>query len=421
MQRRYYSKFPNVCMGKKFNPPLHDFGEMEELERQGKYKWNFYLEFVDKEKDIHLCHLGFKRIFDLLSIKAFEEFNVLWPDKIDKFTDLQEISFAKTFYGAVNHQPSNSGWKRRREIFTKAIGLNYSSRYISLIVENAKTQMDKWKEGSTINLIESINKITLTVISSIILGRDFDEKMKLMKYTNLDGSEEMLDFYSFFPRLSNSLIRAVQIPINLLFPFLIKSNLTRINKINFKNILAFRQGLKDFLCVTTDFESWYKQILSEHPEYNYEDLFKDLQGFLFDGYETMSKCFCSTVYFLQKWHHSQIKVKEELCNVGIEQNENLISSITYERLQEMNYLLMVIKESLRIDTPLVRSMHYYAKEDIQIWGVPLPKGSVMSMWYMARHFDPKQWQEPYNYNCFNAIETIIIMEQQVKANEDFLN
>ena len=57
----------------------------------------------------------------------------------------------------------------------------------------------------------------------------------------------------------------------------------------------------------------------------------------------------------------------------------------------MNYLLMIIKESLRIDPPLARSMHYYAKEDIEIWGVPLPKGSVMSMWYIVRHYDPDQW------------------------------
>jgi len=58
---------------------------------------------------------------------------------------------------------------------------------------------------------------------------------------------------------------------------------------------------------------------------------------------------------------------------------------------------MSIKESLRIDPPLARSMHFYAKQDIKIAGVPLPKGSVMSMCFIARHYDPKVWQKPYEY------------------------
>ena len=384
-------------MSDKLNPPMHDLAIMEDLHKQNKYKWSIYLDYADKGKDIHLCHFGYKRIFDLLSSDALDDFDKQIPSKIDKYTDIQELSFAKTFFGAVMHLPTNSAWKTRRAAFSKAIGLNFSSRYISLMLEHAKILMDKWKEGDTIDFIPAINKLTLTVISSILMGKDFDEKMRVMKYTHLDGTEEIIDIYAFFPRLGKDLMAAIQMPFNLLFPFLIRNNLTHVNKVNYKNIVEFRQALKDFLKATTDEESCYKQILRDIPDYDFEDLFNDLQGFLFDGYETLSDCFCRTLYFLNKYPECGTKVRAELKKVGVEQNDKLVESLTYDRLNEMEYLLMAIKECLRIDPPLARSMHFYAKSDLRICGVPLPKGSLMSMCFIARHYDPKQWHHPYKY------------------------
>ena len=102
LNRRYYSKFNNVCMSSQFNPPKFDLGHMDKLHEQNKYRWSVYLEFADKRKDIHLCYFGYKKIFDLLSSKAFDDFDKLSPDKIDKFTDIQELSFAKTFFRSNN-------------------------------------------------------------------------------------------------------------------------------------------------------------------------------------------------------------------------------------------------------------------------------------------------------------------------------
>ena len=174
-KRRYYSQFDNVCMSKKFTPPMHDLNDMAEKFNQNKHKFSYYLDFVDEGKDIHLSHFGYKRIFDLMSKKAFEDFEVNIPSKIDKFTDLQELSFAKTFFSALQHLPTNKNWERRRGILTKAMGLNFSSRYIKLMLEHCKILMDQWDEGTELDFIPTMYKLTLTVISSILLGRDFDK------------------------------------------------------------------------------------------------------------------------------------------------------------------------------------------------------------------------------------------------------
>lgn len=376
---------------------MHELSLMEALYKENKYKWDFYLDKAYKGKDIYLSHFGYKRIFNLMSAEAFEDFDKNIPSKIDKYTDLQELSFAKTFFGAVMHSATNADWKKRRTVFNKAIGLNYSSRYIKLMLNHAKKVFDTWNVGDSKNFIPLINKFTLSVISQILIGKDFDEKMKTMKYTNQDGTVNEMDFYQFFPKLGKDLMAALEMPLNLCFPFLIRNNIGKVNKINYNNICEFRQTLKNFLNETTDEESCYKMIMREHPDYPYEDLFNDLQGYLFDGYETLSDTFCSTLYFLNRNPRCLEKVRNELKEVGLEQNDKLMDSITYDKLNEMNYLLLVIKESLRIDAPLARSMHFYAKEDITIAGVPLPKGSIMSMCFMARHYDPKQWQEPYSY------------------------
>lgn len=290
-KRKFYSKFKNVCMSKKFLPPMHDMGEMTQKYNQNKHKWSFYIDYIEKGKDIHLSHFGYKRIFDLMSQKAFEDFDNQIPSKIDKYTDLQELSFGKTFFGALQHSPTNKDWEKRRAIFTKAIGLNFSSRYISLMLENCKNMMDTWDVGTKIDLIPEMYKLTLIVISSILLGRDFDEKIRMMKYTHQNGEVEEMTLYKFFPLLGKDLMAALEMPLNLLFPSLIRNNIGNVNKTNMKNIQEWRATFMDFLAVTTDEESCYKQILREHPEYDMDDLFNDLQGMLFDGYETLAETF----------------------------------------------------------------------------------------------------------------------------------
>ena len=384
-------------MNNKFNPPAYDLDDMNDDVAKKKHFFNIYLKYADKGKDIHITQMGYKTIFDLMSSRAFKDFDNLSPEYIDKYTDLQKYSFAKTFFGAVMHLPTNSAWKYRKTTFTKTIGLNFSRRYISTMLSNAKKLFDEWKEGDTHNFIPIINRFTLKVISSIILGNDFDEKFRKMKYKHHDGSVETLDVYQLFPILGKDLMKTMQRPINALFPVLIDYNIGSDNKINSENIKEFRSALKDFLDNTTDQESSYAQIKNECPEYSYEDLFNDLMGWLFDGYETLSECISTTLYHLNKNPECHKKVMEELKQVGFTQDENLIKSITYPRLQELNYLTMVIKESLRIDPPLPRSMHFYAKADITIAGVPLPKNSLMSMTFIARHYDPEQWHEPYKY------------------------
>jgi len=78
-------------------------------------------------------------------------------------------------FSALQHLPTNNNWERRRGILTKAMGLNFSSRYIKLMLEHCKILMDQWDEGTELDFIPTMYKLTLTVISSILLGRDFDK------------------------------------------------------------------------------------------------------------------------------------------------------------------------------------------------------------------------------------------------------
>lgn len=164
-----------------------------------------------------------------------------------------------------------------------------------------------------------------------------------------------------------------------------------------KNIIEFRSGLERFLNSTSDQNSCYKLIQKDLPDLSYDNLLNDLMAWLFDGYETISECFSTTLYQLKKNPDVYTKLMQEIKKCGFKMDSTLSESITYDRLQEMEYITMILKESLRIDSPLPRSLHYYAKEDITIAGVPIYKGALLAMTYCARHFDPEQWQEPFKY------------------------
>lgn len=212
-------------MSESFNPPTHDVDRMNRDQANSKHFFSMFINYADKGKDIYMTQMGYKTIFDLLSSKALQDFDKYSPDKIDKFTDIQKLTFAKTFYGAMQHSPTNEDWKNRRAAFTKSLGLNYSSRFINLMLKHAKDTFDKWEEGEEKNFIPIINNFTLSFMCSIILGSDFDEKFGMLNYTHQDGRVERCDLYTFFPILGKDLIKAMMKPYNLIFPTLVEYNI----------------------------------------------------------------------------------------------------------------------------------------------------------------------------------------------------
>lgn len=149
------------------------------------------------------------------------------------------------------------------------------------------------------------------------------------------------------------------------------------------------------LLIDKDHESVYSQVLEKEPSIDKELLMRDMIIFYFAGHDTSSHAISSLVYFTKKYSEIYQKVfKEIFTGLGIKDRSDVKSLINSEKLDLMDYLNYVIKETLRYDNPATISLGYKSLEPVRICGVPLPRDAKIFLSIHANHYNPKQWQEP---------------------------
>ena len=69
---------------------------------------------------------------------------------------------------------------------------------------------------------------------------------------------------------------------------------------------------------------------------------------------------------------------------------------TYDVLAQMEYLDMVVNETLRM-FPIAVRLERFCKQDVEIHGVSIPKGITVTVPISVLHRDPQLWPEPEEF------------------------
>ncbi|KAM7331603.1 hypothetical protein ACRRTK_008311 [Alexandromys fortis] len=113
--------------------------------------------------------------------------------------------------------------------------------------------------------------------------------------------------------------------------------------------------------------------------------------FTFGGYETTSSTLAFALHALATHPDIQKKLQEEI-DVALPNK----APPNYDKLMEMEYLDMVLSETLRL-YPFGLRLDRFCKQDVEINGVHVPKGSVVNVPVYALHRDPQYWPEPAEF------------------------
>uniref|UniRef100_A0A8C5W7K9 unspecific monooxygenase n=1 Tax=Microcebus murinus TaxID=30608 RepID=A0A8C5W7K9_MICMU len=113
--------------------------------------------------------------------------------------------------------------------------------------------------------------------------------------------------------------------------------------------------------------------------------------FIFAGYETTSSVLSFIMYELATHPDVQRKLQEEID--GTLPNK---TPATYDALVQMEYLDMVVNETLRL-FPIAGRIERLCKKDVEIKGVFIPKGVVVMIPSYALQRDSKYWPEPEEF------------------------
>ncbi|XP_060029337.1 cytochrome P450 3A12-like isoform X2 [Erinaceus europaeus] len=114
--------------------------------------------------------------------------------------------------------------------------------------------------------------------------------------------------------------------------------------------------------------------------------------FIFGGYETTSSSLSFILYFLATHPDVQKKLQEEIDTTFPNQ-----AAPTYDAVMQMEYLDMVVNETLRL-YPIAGRLERVCKKDVEISGVLIPKGTVVMMPLFVLHKDPSLWTEPEEFH-----------------------
>ncbi|XKL61642.1 hypothetical protein PGB90_001475 [Kerria lacca] len=137
----------------------------------------------------------------------------------------------------------------------------------------------------------------------------------------------------------------------------------------------------------------FLDILLTESNFTDEEIRDEVQNFMFAGHDTTTVGISFCLYALSNNQHVQDKLYDEIKNNLL----NKDTEPTYQSYTNMKYLDCVVKESLRIYTP-VPMIARKVDEDIEVpSGYIIPKGALVNFFLIRMHNDEKYFPNPIQF------------------------
>ncbi|KAM7331605.1 hypothetical protein ACRRTK_008313 [Alexandromys fortis] len=264
--------------------------------------------------------------------------------------------------------------------------------YGDILVKYLRREAEK---GKPLDMKEVFGAYSMDVITSTAFGVNVDSLNK-PKDPFVEKTKNFIRF-DFFDPLFMSVV---------LFPFLTPMY-ERLNVSVFpKDSIAFfknfvertkenrlnskQKHLVDFLQLMMNSHNNSK-VKESHKALSDMEIMAQSIIFIFAGYETTSSTLAFTLYLLATHPDIQKKLQEEI-DVALPNK----TPPGYDKVMEMEYLDMVLSETLRL-YPIANRLERVCKQDVEMDGVFVPKGSVVMVPLYALHHDPQYWPEPMEF------------------------
>ncbi|XP_068940868.1 cytochrome P450 3A12-like [Petaurus breviceps papuanus] len=266
-----------------------------------------------------------------------------------------------------------------------------------VLLQNIEKRVAK---DESLNTKDIFGAYSLDVITSTSFGVDVDSINK-PNDPLLVRIKELLSFRFLNPLLILILVFPSLVPI------LEKMNVTLLSKeaLNFavnvvRLIMADRQKNKksdriDFLQLMIDSQATNdpgsKEMNNSPKALTEMEIVAQAVTFLFAGYETTSTTLTFISYNLATHPEIQKKLHEEIDSTLPNK-----ATPTYDTIFQMEYLDMVVNETLRL-FPLGGRLERICGKTAEINGITIPKGTVVMVPVRILHHDPEYWPEPEKF------------------------
>ncbi|KAF5277780.1 hypothetical protein FQR65_LT03760 [Abscondita terminalis] len=337
-----------------------------------------------------------------------------------------EYNFLKPWLGTGLLTSAGSKWKQRRKLITPTFHFQILEQYIAIFNNQSGILVDCLKnklDGKTFNIFPYTALCTLDVICEAAMGTQVNAQIN-SNNEYVRSVSDMCDIVgqrvfspskmiNFVYKLSNTYHKEKK-TLSVLHNYtmsVINERKQNLN-LNTNNEDELNEGIKRRMA----FLDLLLQCNLNGSNLSTESIREEVDTFMFEGHDTTASGTAFTLYCLSKNREIQDKVVKELNEIF---ENDVDRQPTYKDLQNMKYLEMVIKESLRLYPP-VPTYSRTLTEDVSFEGNILPKGLVLTILALSLHrdetvfpdserFDPERFtlensskRSPYAYLPFSA-------------------
>lgn len=297
-------------------------------------------------------------------------------------------------------------WKKRRRVLTPAFHFSILEQFIDVFESNGKKMIQKlYNEAvdkESIDIYQYVTACALDIISESAMGvnvntqdnknQDYVFAVKDMcniittrvfspwrridfLYKLSSDYRKQKKYLKILHGFTNSVIeeRKKEIERKKLNGNLEKDELGRKRKLAFLDLL---------LNSTIDGKP-----LSQ------EDIREEVDTFMFEGHDTTSTGISSALFLLANHQDIQRQAREEQKTIFGKDRD---ATTTYQALQDMKYLEVVIKEALRLYPP-VPVIGRKLTQDIEYKGHNIPKDTIITLFIYGMNRDPDYYESPEEF------------------------
>ncbi|KAM6982456.1 cytochrome P450 3A40-like [Tautogolabrus adspersus] len=297
----------------------------------------------------------------------------------------------------------DENWRRIRSILSPSFTSGRLKEMYKIMEQHSsnllKSLHKKVEADEVIEVKEVFGPYSMDVVTSTAFSVDIDSInhssdpfvaniKKMVKFNFMNPLLVLLVLFPFlgpvFEKMNLSIFPASVLEFFYNFLKTIKSDR---NKNEHKNRVDFMQ-----LMVDAQASENKEDTGSEKKGLTDNEILSQAMIFIFAGYETSSSTLGFLSYDLAINPQIQKRLQEEIDETFPNKGKP-----TYEALMQMEYLDMVINESMRL-YPIANRLERMAKASVEVNGMTIPKGTTVMIPVYTLHRDPALWPEPDTFN-----------------------
>jgi cytochrome P450 len=268
--------------------------------------------------------------------------------------------------------------RQQRRAVQPAFHKKQVESYAAVIEQYTQELLKTWHPGDTVDMSSAMQELTLRIVSKCLFSIDLSNQLDALgdAFNNMIGSsasiaEDVLNIHIDNPITGYGKRRAAARQLDILIYTLIAQR--REDEHEHNDVLSMLMSAQN----------------GEEPgmKLTEKQIHDHILTFLAAGHETTAIALVWTFYLLSQHPQVREKLLDEIHSVLADRPP------TVEDLARLPYLDWVLNESMRLYPPAWMQMRFVAK-DIELDGVPLPKGTLLMLSQWVIHRLPDVWEDP---------------------------